>query len=422
MTGLLLAAALTTPPVVSPTQELVLGREAMTRYLAEHAESDDAELAARVDAVGRRLSSHTDRPDTLHRAIVVEGDDLQAVAFLGGTVAVTEALARAFDDDELAFSVAHEMAHVDLRHTVDRTVMEDVVREAAGGSTARAESALSIEDRRLEMEADRFGALYAVRAGYSLSAATRALRKLQDQGGPEADARHPEYGERTQALAKFETELRRALEAFDRGCASLRVGQASQAVDYLVLFVASFPESLAGRINLGAAYLTRWRTQRGGEDELAETLPILPDPGVKVRGGFRDLDGRNARSHFETALRLDPSSNLARLGLAMVLLGDGRTGEARETLKPALEDPDYAPEAFLLAGNVDYREAAWRAAADRYQAALAARPDWPSARANLARVLEKDGRAHDAIAEWEKLRDDPVFGAEARRSAERLAK
>jgi predicted Zn-dependent protease len=415
LSALILAALLATPPVVSPTQEVILGKEALAAYVAEHPETDDGELAARVDAIGRRLSVHTDRPDTLHRAVVVEGTELQAVAFLGGAVAVMEALGRAFDDDELAFALGHEMAHVDLRHQVDRPVVEDVVREAAGSSAARVETALSMEDRHAELEADRFGALYAVRAGFSFSAALRALRKLQEGGGPEVDFKHPEYGDRIQALTRFETELRRALEAFDRGGYSLAQGRASEAVDYLVLFVASFPESVAGRVNLGAAYLARWRANRTEGDRLAESLPILPDPGVRVRGSFHELDGRNARSHFETALRLDPSSTVARLGIAMVLFGEGLADDARAYVTPALDDPRLAADALLFLGNVDYRQGAWRSAVDRYQAALRARPEWPAARANLARALEKEGRLEEATQEWNRLLNDPVFGEEARR-------
>jgi predicted Zn-dependent protease len=397
-----------------------LGDQAVQQFLKTRPETEDAGLAARVDAIGRRLSAHSDRPDVFHRALVVTGSDLQAFAFLGGTVAVTEALARGLDDDEAAFTLAHEMAHVDLRHQPGREVVEDVVREAAGGAAA-ADAALSMHDRHAEMEADRFGALYAVRAGFRFSAAASALGKIKDGGGLDQDAKHPAYAERMRALEAFETELRRAIEAFDRGCAAMKDGRVSDAVDYLALFVAEFPNSLAGQVDLGAAYLSRWRVGRGTIDGLAEELPILSNPGVAVRGGFGDVDVRNARSHFEAALRLDPTAAPARAGIALVLLREKQTAEARRYLQPVENDPGLRPEVLLLLGNADYIDEAWGNAVGHYQAALQARPGWNSARANLARTLERGGRVDEAKAQWEQLRDDAMWGSEARRRTEPAA-
>lgn len=408
------------PPVISPTQEVVLGERALELFLAKHTETGDAEMAARVDAIARRLSVRSDRPDVSHRAIVVAGDELQALAFLGGTVSITEGLARALDDDELAFALAHEMAHIDLRHPSSRVVAEDVIR-AAAGPTAAAGTALSMHDRHAEMAADRFGALYAVRAGYRFSAAVSALRKLQDSGGLDQDAKHPDYVERIRALSGFETELRRTITAFDRGCAALKDGKLTDAVDYFALFVAEFPNSLAGRVDLGAAYLSRWRAGRSAPEELADELPILSDPGVSVRSGFGDVDARNARSHFEAALRLDPASAPPRAGIALLLLREGRTAEARGHLLLVEADPVLGPEIILLLGNADFLDGSWDAAVTRYEAALRARPGWSAAHANLARALERGGRTEESKVQWESLLEDPVWGAEARRRIELAA-
>src|SRR5262245_35153884 len=76
------------PSVISPAQELVLGERSLKAYLDTLPETTDADAAARVDAIGRRLSPVSDRPELSHRAIVVVGDTLQALSFLGGTVAV----------------------------------------------------------------------------------------------------------------------------------------------------------------------------------------------------------------------------------------------------------------------------------------------------------------------------------------------
>jgi predicted Zn-dependent protease len=349
-----------------------------------------------------------------HAAIVVTGDEMQAVSFLGGAVCVSEDLARSLDDDELAFALGHEMAHIDLRHSPARVAAEDVVREASKERSA-VDAALSVHDRHAELEADKFGALYSVRAGYRYTSAVSALRKLQDSGGLDSDPAHPDYSERLTALAAFETELRRTIAAFERGCLAMKEGRVSDAVEYFTLFVAAFPNSVAGRIDLGAAYLSRWRESRGSIDGLAEELPILTDAGISIRGGFSDVDGRNARSHFEAALRLDPQAAQARAAIALMLLRERATTEARGFLLPLESDAELRPEVLLLLGNADYLDGAWGAAASRYDQALKARPGWSPARANLARTLARSGKPEESRAQWELLRDDPVWGAEAQR-------
>jgi predicted Zn-dependent protease len=415
------AFAADAPSVTSPTQEVVLGERSLLVFLQKHPETTDTAIASRVDAIGRRLSPFSDRPDRVHRAIAVAGDKLQALAFLDGTVTVTEALALKLDDDELAFAVAHEVAHIDLRHQPDRILAEDVIREATVRPSA-ADAALSVHDRHAEMEADRYGALYAVRAGYRFSAAASALRKLQELGGLDEDDKHPAYTERIQALTGFENELRRTVTAFDKGCAAMQAGNLTDAINYFTLFVAAFPSSLAGRVDLGAAYLSRWRTDRSPVEGLADELPILSDPGVSIRGGFGELDARNARSHFEAALRLDPDATPPRAAIALLLLREGHTAEARVYLRPLASEPGIQPEVILLLGNADYLDGAWDAASKRYQAALTARPGWNAARVNLAKALESEGKNAEAKALWELLRDDPRWGDEARRRTQPAAK
>jgi predicted Zn-dependent protease len=404
--------------VISPTQEVVLGERALQVYLATHPETADAELAARVDAIGRRVALRTDRPDVFHAAFVVASGEMQAVSLLGGSVCITEDLARALDDDELAFALAHEMAHIDLRHRPDRVAAEDAVREAVG-DPATVEAALAVHDRHAELEADKFGALYAVRAGFRFSAAASALRKLEETGGLDQDAGHPDYSERLRALASFETELKRALSAFTRGCAAMKAGRLNDAVEYFTLFVAEFPNSVAGRIDLGAAYLARWREGRGTIEGLAEELPIVPDAGIVIRGGFADVDGRNARTQFEAALRLDPESPAARAAMALILLRNRASAEARAHLLPVENDPELHPHVLLLLGNADYLDGAFDAAAARYEEALVVRPDWGAARANLARALAQAGQTDESRTQWQLLRDDPVWGVEACRQLER---
>ncbi|EIZ79037.1 peptidase M48 family protein [Novosphingobium sp. Rr 2-17] len=97
----------------------------------------------------------------------------------GRYVAITDSLARLMDDDELAFVIAHELAHVVMGHA-------DAPR--------RPLAALGIGAGRIrkeENEADRAAVRMMATAGYDTSGAARAFGKLVSTGNMSAGPTHP---------------------------------------------------------------------------------------------------------------------------------------------------------------------------------------------------------------------------------------
>jgi predicted Zn-dependent protease len=352
----------------------------------------------------------------LYHFLVVQGAEPQAYSFPDGTIGLTEALAQLFgDDDQLAFAMAHEIAHVALRHHIAAFRL----RQAAGSD--RPPERLMLEtiqgqfSSSQEMEADRYGALYAVRAGFEVSAAVEALKLLAaDPRLPASGPGHPNYARRVAALESFRDELELTLEAFDEGTASLRAGEAEKAIEALEYFVATFPRSVSGRVNLGSAYLAKVRRSGGTPHGLAEVLPVLPDHGIVVRGAYDQLDLEEARLQFGEALQVDPQDVTALAGLALVEIRLGELPRARELLDEALLVEPDDPDLLLCSGNVHYLGEAYDAAAEQYVAALSIRPAWSSAQKNLALTYESQGRWPEAHAIWKALKDDERYGAEAR--------
>jgi predicted Zn-dependent protease len=356
-----------------------------------------------------------------HTAEVVRGDDLQAYSFMNGTVCVTERLALLLDDDELAFVLAHELAHLTLRHQVDRVAAEEMLQASAPDAVRTA--AMGLHDRHAELEADKFGALYAVRAGFRFSASHEALAKIDAAPGdhPVEDAAHPAYAARIEQLKGFRDQLERCVRAFERGRDALARGAVGEAVDSFTLFVATFPESVAGEVNLGSALLARARGTAGTPEGLAEELPILPEPGVVVRGTGSALDVDRAYERFrrarELALSTDDAAGAlaARAGLALVQLRRGERAEAKQELNEVAHDPGWRPEALLSLGNAEFLDGRFRQAADAYEQALRARPAWPAALYNLGRAAEQLGEMDRARALWATVASDAVYGEQARR-------
>jgi len=405
------------PIVIDPVTEIAWGRLARVAFLKERPQSRDGNLAFRIEEIGRRVAAVSDRPLLPYSFVLIEGDELQGYSFPGGTVCVTEGLARLHaSDDELAFALAHEVAHIVLRHQVNRRWFQEQLEEGASGDQALLESVKTAFEWNAEIEADRFGALYAVRAGYSYSSTYQALARIgANTKGKQGDATHRSFAQRVEALKGFKKNLERTVSAFKAGLAALEGGEPDEAIELFGLFVGQFPNSISGRINLGAAYLARVRLSAGTPQGLSEVLPILPDPGVVIRGVYDKNDLKLALANFETALSLHPREPLARAGAGLAYTRLGEYDKAREQLREASELEPFLADFVLCRGNIEYLSGRLDEAASFYQEALALQPGWPKAVRNLALTWERLEHQARARELWTTLLEDEELCGEALR-------
>jgi Zn-dependent protease with chaperone function len=117
-----------------------------------------------------------------------------AEAFFGspGHVLLGESYAAALNDGELAFVLAHELAHLMSDHKA-RLATFYAKRDSANLADP---SSLHHE---LEMDADRQGLQWAMKAGYAAKDAATALERAY-KGAEQAFATHPAVAARTSAL------------------------------------------------------------------------------------------------------------------------------------------------------------------------------------------------------------------------------
>ena len=128
-----------------------------------------------------------------YRVTILDSGTVNAFALPGGYLYVTRGLiALANDASEIAAVLAHEMAHVDASHGIQRSqatratdiaarVASEVVTSGATSALAKASSGrkLASFSQRQELEADHLGIRRAARAGFDPRAAERFLVQMR---------------------------------------------------------------------------------------------------------------------------------------------------------------------------------------------------------------------------------------------------
>ncbi len=104
---------------LTESQEYYVGRGVAANAIAESPLASDEALERYVAQVGYTISLESDRPETFKGYFfgVLQSDAVNAFAAPGGFVFVTTGAIRLMqNEDELAGVLAHEVAHVNMRH------------------------------------------------------------------------------------------------------------------------------------------------------------------------------------------------------------------------------------------------------------------------------------------------------------------
>ncbi|HQC44871.1 MAG TPA: M48 family metallopeptidase [Myxococcota bacterium] len=166
--------------LISEKQEKELGAEFHAQLLAEEMPelSGHKEVKDYVRKIGNRIVPHTHRKDLGYTFTVVDTDEINAFAVLGGYVYVTKGLLKAATSGaEVASVIGHELAHINARHGVKRLESYMVIsgltsllgdfkyKDIVSGALGTTETLVFSKDQ--ENEADDIGADYTLAAGYN---------------------------------------------------------------------------------------------------------------------------------------------------------------------------------------------------------------------------------------------------------------
>lgn len=183
---------------VSRQQEIQMGNDYAAQINAELPLIRDAAVNNYITALGRQLSNATSVRDLTWHFTIVNAKEVNAFAVPGGHVYINRGLIeRATNMSQVASVLAHEIAHVTERHSVDQMqqmqganvgvallcVLTNTCESAAGRTAINVggSAAFASFSRGDENQADEVGLRLAVRAGIDPNGFPEMFRILLDE-------------------------------------------------------------------------------------------------------------------------------------------------------------------------------------------------------------------------------------------------
>ena len=223
--------------------EIALGEAATASFLGASPLHPDANLQRYVNRVGKWVALHSDRAELPWTFGVIDTETINAFALPGGSVIVSSGLLKRLgSESELAGVLAHEIAHVVLKHQVTaiqssakgdllKSIGTEVASDRIGSRGGVAgqvlkPAALNLVgdlikdgfflrplDRSMEYAADQMAVVIATRSGYDPYGLAGALQMLAQYKG-DGDAAsvfstHPPASDRLAELERFAPKVER---------------------------------------------------------------------------------------------------------------------------------------------------------------------------------------------------------------------
>jgi predicted Zn-dependent protease len=186
-------------------EEIQLGQELSAGIQAW--EPEDPADTQYVTEVAASLLPHLRRQEIPYRFHVIESPSINAFALPGGQIYILRGMMNFLHSEaELAAILGHEMAHVDLRHCVERYQYQRALKRAGAGDVGqaidRARMLVTIGYSQFqELDADAEGTRLAIDAGYDPEAAEAVSTRLEKLFGESARPREiTPAGEVTRAM------------------------------------------------------------------------------------------------------------------------------------------------------------------------------------------------------------------------------
>jgi len=198
--------------------------QAMARQITNRLELDTEPRTARIlNKTGHRLSACVANKLRTFSFEGIKGTEPNAFALPGGFIFVTSSLLKLceWNEGEIAFILAHEMAHVIRGHAMTRIITDSAIAVGAGALSVRRLGApwlaqagtrflKSAYSQDMELEADTLAVRLVTAAGCDTGAPAKLLTRLSELNRPAGRfslanyfSSHPPFGIRIQNINRL---------------------------------------------------------------------------------------------------------------------------------------------------------------------------------------------------------------------------
>lgn len=210
--------------VFKPEQDVEIGRQSVAQIEQQLPTVKNDRVNDFVNEIGNRLAAHAPGPKFPYQFGIVNASDLNAFALPGGPIYLNRGIIEAArNDGEIAGVLAHEIAHVALRHGTANASKQQATQAGLGilggllggrlgGNTAQIVNAVGgfglnalflKYSRAAETQADIIGAQILAKAGYSPQDMVSFFQTLEKQDKRKKAnflASHPAPAERVKTI------------------------------------------------------------------------------------------------------------------------------------------------------------------------------------------------------------------------------
>jgi beta-barrel assembly-enhancing protease len=199
---------------MSDAQEVSLGQQTNQSLQGQVKISQNQALTNYVNQIGQRLARNSARPNIKYTFQVVEDDNINAFATMGGFVYINTGLLKAADNEaQLAGVIGHEIGHITGRHSLQHIKQAAIAQGASSLLGVDQDKLVQIgvqvaltlpNSRQDEYDADRRGLTTMIQSGYAPSAMPEFMKKLiSGNSAPEFLSSHPAVTERVSNLQRM---------------------------------------------------------------------------------------------------------------------------------------------------------------------------------------------------------------------------
>jgi len=309
---------------------------------------NDPEKLLKIQQIGERLTQVSrNRVGFDYIFNLIQEDN--AFSGFAGFIYVGEPLYNLVNtDDELAFIIAHEMAHSDNRDTADS--IEQIYAEKYRD---KQDKKISISDEMLkgnffnriqEYRADSQATLYLYLTGYDPEAGISVMDKFQRKYGSfppgvEKVTGHPSHLSRKRNIEAFVKEMKYVEKFYFRdGEKYLESKNYNDATRSFTNYLAFFYNSPDGYFKRGYAYYLK----AIGNNQLNEFIwddgrEITGKPGAKGSKQIDKISLAQAKNDFEKAKKLDTTNSMTHNYIAIINAELGKSDQALKDINYALK-------------------------------------------------------------------------------------